>query len=78
MRAAHMAVAIATLLGLQNKPVAHVCSQFHFYPKDGSKYMTDEQAIAAGEKNMRHRYESKRRAPPCYCAGGDDETLWST
>ena len=32
-----------------------VCLQFHFYPKDGSKYMTDEQAIAAGEKNMRHR-----------------------
>ena len=29
--------------------------QFHLYPKDGTKFMTDEQALAAGEKNMRHR-----------------------
>ena len=29
--------------------------QFHWAPTLGAKYMTDEAAQAAGEKNMRHR-----------------------
>jgi len=30
--------------------------KFHMYPKGGAEFMTDEQAQAAGEKNMRHSH----------------------
>ena len=41
--------------------------KFHMYPKGGAEFMTDEQAQAAGEKNMRHRCAPDALLPsgPC-------------
>ena len=40
---------------LINKAGKETLVKFHWYPEGGAEFMTDEQAMAVGEKNMRHR-----------------------
>ena len=41
---------------LNNKQGQQKLVKFHFFPKGGAKFMTDEEAQAVGSENMRHSH----------------------